>query len=114
MKSRTCKMAVLLGALMLSAGIHNMAFCGELRPLVLPSEKQNLNTRQQTDSIQASKPKMDASVYKEFEQKVKNLSQDERKKASEGFIGKRDEAIKRKSWDEVEYYSKLIDILKKY
>ncbi len=114
MKHRMMRVSVLLHGVMLLALFDGAGICGELRPLELPSEKQNLYTRQQAETVQPKRQKVDASVYKEFERKVKNLSPDERKKASEGFVEKRDMAIKNKSWDEVEYYSKLIDILRKY
>lgn len=114
MKHTIMKVSALLYGPMLLALFDSAGICGELRPLELPSQKQNLYDRQQTETAQPKKQKVDATVYKEFEQKVKNLSPDEKKKASEGFVKKRDMAIKNESWDEVEYYSKLINIIKKY
>ena len=105
--------SILLHVLILLAFFDSAGICGELRTLELPSQKQDQYNRQQGETVQPKK-QVDASVYREFEQKVKNLSPDERKKASAGFAEKRDMAIKSRSWDEVEYYSKLIEILGKY
>lgn len=114
MKHTIMLVSILLRGLILLTLFVSAGICGELRTLELPSQKQGIHNRQQGETVQPRKQTVDRSVYKEFEQKVKKMSPDERKKASEGFAKKRDMAIKSDSSDEVEYYSKLIGILGKY
>lgn len=94
--------------------IAGTAFCGELRTLVLPSEKQNTTYNRRMETLRVKPEPVDPAVYQEFELKVKNLTVPERKAAVKGFNEKRELAIKSRSLDEVEYYTNLLDILKKY
>jgi hypothetical protein len=98
--------------IMITALVERAGFCGELRALTLPSENPSYN-QQRTASDQSQKKTVDPSVYKEFEQKIKDISPAALTNAIASFTQRREQAIKNRSLDEVEYYSKLLDLLNK-
>ncbi len=79
---------------------------GELRPLEIPNQRPFSQ-----EQSQESRQKVDESVYKDFEIKIKNINHEEKEKLITTFTRKRDEAKKNDRQEEAEHYQRLLEIL---
>lgn len=85
---------------------------GELRPFDLPSQRApNAAPLAREDGQQ----KVDESVYKDFESKVKTLNPgpEAKKELIKSFTQKMDQAVKESKLIEAKYYRRLLEILQK-
>jgi hypothetical protein len=84
------------------------AIAGEFRPLDMPDQKYQSAPR--TYQGQSADQNYD-NTYRQFKADVNKKTPAERESLKNYFKAKRDEAIKKEQWQEVKYYTGLIDIL---
>jgi len=101
----------LLSAVMLMFVPVGEAFSGEFRPLDMPDQKSRSATQSQ-QGPRAAEQNFD-SVYRQFKTDMSGKTPAERDSLRKIFQAKRDEAIRQQQWEEVKYYSGLLDILGK-
>jgi len=78
----------------------------ELRPLDIPDQRSFPQ-----ENSQESRQKVDESVYRDFELKIKNISHEKKQELIKTFTQKRDEAKKNDLQEELRYYRRLLEIL---
>ena len=88
------------------------SWAGELRPFVLPSTNKSIQTEQASGEAQTSQET--PSVYQKFEEDVRKMNVDERKKIQEYYKKQQLEAEEKNDRARMDYYNTLLGILNKY
>lgn len=102
-------LAAFAAALILLTGA---AFCAELQPFELPSQKENSPERA-SPPPKSHAPRVDEAVYETFKKKVRTLDAETKKALLRSFMKERDNAADEKDWDKAEHYTRLLEILKR-
>ncbi len=90
-----------------------LGFASELRPLMIPEVPQEVAPPpQQNKSFQQHLGEVDPSVFDAFRERVKILLANEKEAWIDKFEQRLDSAAQAKQWAQVQYYSKLLQILK--
>lgn len=87
-------------------GLISLLNASELRPLEIPDQRPFSQ-----EKSQESRQKVDESVYKDFELKIKDINHEEKQKLIKTFTQKRDEAKKNDRQEEARHYERLLKIL---
>lgn len=91
--------------------ISSQLFAGELTPYRLPSQENYPQTRSSPPIQQQSDGR--EKYYRDFAEKAKNLSGNERKRLINSFSQKQQVAQKNGNYDEAGHYLRLMEILSK-
>lgn len=102
---------IILFSVFIAASPACIGLAGELRPFELPSQKYGGTVQQNVERGNKNKPAVNESVYAEFETKIRDMKEADKKDLRKTFLEKREAAIQKERWEEVKYYEQLIKIL---
>jgi len=108
METMIKKLAVICKLLALLAVGTGPSIAGEFRPLDMPDQKYQSAPRTYQGK---SADQNYNSTYRQFKADVSKKTPAERESLRSYFKDKRDEAIMKEQWQEVKYYTGLLDIL---
>lgn len=99
---------LIASALFATVGSIQIACAAELRPLQLPSSQQGYI--QQPRRVEP----VDNKLYRDFEEKVKTMSTEEKEAYRNYYSSELDKAVKRNDYNRTGHFNRLLSILSRY